>query len=164
MKVETLGAVLVATGLFVVSPAYGQEECPMGRPETLVRSVIQVIGDDPLWVGVGSDAIRFAGPNEGVPVIWVRDNEVSGAVLISGANRASGATAGFAKTTVALGAGNERYRLETYGFQPDGISQADLRRYSFHRGAVFFPEPGCYEITAQVGREKATLFLNVEQQ
>ena len=136
----------------------------MGRPEVLVRGVVPVIGDGPLWVAAGNDAIPWAGPNEGIAVLWVRDYEVSGVALISGANRATGAKAGFARTTSALDARNEQHRLGRLGIQPDGISQADLRRYSFHRGAVFFPEPGCYEITAQVGREKATLYLNVEQQ
>ncbi len=164
MRVETLGAVLVATGLVVVAPAYGQEECPVGRSEILVRGIIPVTGDGPMWVGVGSGTIRWTGPNEGVTVLWIRDYEVSGPALISGANRVSGAKAGFARTTSALGERNERYRLENIGFQPNDISQADLRRYSFHRGAVFFPEPGCYEITAQIGREKATLYLDVEQQ
>ena len=164
MKVETLGAALVATGLVVVSPAYGQEECPVGRPEILVRGIIPVTGDGPLWVAAGSGTISWTGPNEGVTVLWVRDYEVSGPALISGANRASGAKAGFAHTTSALSSRTERYRLENIGFQPNDISQADLRRYSFHRGAVFFPEPGCYEITAQVGREKAALYLDVEQQ
>lgn len=164
MRLGTLGATLVAAGLVVVSPAYGQEECPTGGPKNLVRGIIPVIGDGPLWIAVGSDALRWAGANEGMPVLWVRDYEVSGAVLISGANRASGATVGFARTTSGVGARNERYRLENIGVQPDGISQADLRRYSFHRGAVFFPGPGCYEITAQIGREKATLYLNIEQQ
>ena len=164
MKVETLGAALVATGLVVASPAYGQEECPVGRPEILVRGIIPVTGDGPLWVAVGSGTISWIGPNEGVTVLWVRDYEVSGPALISGANRASGAKAGFAFSTSALASRTERYRLENVGFQPDDISQADLRRYSFHRGAVFFPEAGCYEITAQVGREKAALYLDVEQQ
>ncbi len=164
MRVETLGAVLVATGLAVVSPAYGQEECPVGRPEILVRGIIPVTGDGPLWVGAGSGTISWAGPNEGVTVLWIRDYEVSGPAMISGANRASGAKAGFARTTSALGSRTERYRLENIGFQPDDISQADLRRYSFHRGAVFFPEPGCYEITARVGRETAALYLEVEPQ
>ena len=164
MRVRTLGAALVTTSLIVVSSAYGQEECPRGRPQSLVRGVIPVTGDGPLWVAVGSGSIGWAGPNEGIAVIWVRDREVSGVALISGANLASAAKAGFAQTTLALAARNERYRLDVYGVQPEGVSRADLRRYSFHRGAVFFPEPGCYEITAQVGREKATLYLNVEQQ
>ena len=47
MKVETLGAALIATGLVVVSPAYGQEECPVGRPEILVRGIAQVTGGRP---------------------------------------------------------------------------------------------------------------------
>ena len=164
MRVETLGAVLVATGLAVVAPAYGQEECPVGRSQILVRGIIPVTGDGPMWVGVGSGTVRWVGPNEGVTVLWIRDYEVSGPALISGANRVSGAKAGFARTASALGERNERYRLENIGFQPDDISQADLRRFSFHRGAVFFPEPGCYEITAQVGREKATLYLDIERQ
>ena len=165
MKVETLGAALVATCLVVVSPAYGQEECPMGRPDSVTRSIIlPVIGDGPLWVGVGRDGISWTGPNEGVPVLWVRDYEVTGTLMITGAHRDSGATAGFADTTAAVGRRTERHRLGNLGFQPDGISQADLRRYSFHRGAVFFPEPGCYKITARIGREEATLYLNVEQQ
>ena len=66
MKVETLGAALIATGLVVVSPAYGQEECPVGRPEILVRGIIPVTGDGPLWVAVGSGTISWIGPNEGV--------------------------------------------------------------------------------------------------
>ncbi|HAK57201.1 MAG TPA: hypothetical protein DCP38_17235 [Acidobacteria bacterium] len=135
----------------------------MGSPEVLVRGIIPVTGDGPLWVGVAGGELDWAGPNDGVTVVWVRDYEVRGAVLISGANRGSGERAGFADTASALGTRNERYRLENLGFQPNSISQADLRRYSFHRGAVFFPEPGCYEITAQVGRETATLYLNVEQ-
>ena len=163
MRVETLGAALIATGLAVVSPAYGQEECPVGRPEILVRGIIPVTGDGPLWVAVGG-TIRWTGPNEGVTVLWVRDYDVRGVVSISGTNRASGAKAGFGETTSALGARNERYRLGNVGFQPDDISQADLRRYAFHRGAIFFPEPGCYEITAQIGREKAALYLDVEPQ
>ena len=162
MKTETLGAALVAACLVVVSPAYGQEECPVGSSEVLAG--FRVTGDGPLWVGVGSDTISWTGPNEGVTVIWVRDYEISGPAVLSGANRASGAEAGFARTASALGSRTDRYRLENIGFQPDNISQADLRRYSFHRGAVFFPEPGCYEITAQIGREEAALYLDVEQQ
>ena len=81
MKVETLGAALIATGLVVVSPAYGQEECPVGRPEILVRGIIPVTGDGPLWVAVGSGTISWIGPNEGVTVLWVRDYEVSGPAL-----------------------------------------------------------------------------------
>ena len=164
MKVGSVGAALVLTGLVVVSPSYGQEACLMGSPETLVRNFNRVLGDGPLWVAVSGDALgNWEGRNEGMPVIWVRDYEISGAVLISGANRESGEAARFAESTVGLSNRNERHRLGNIGYQPDNVSQAALRRYSFHRGAVFFPEPGCYEITARVGRENAMIFVNVEQ-
>ena len=165
MKVGCLGAALVLMGLVVVSPAFGQEACPMGSPETLVRNFNRVLGDGPLWVALRTEALgNWEGRNEGIPLVWVRDYEVSGAVLISGANRESGEAARFAESTVGLSNRNERHRLGNIGYQPDNVDQAALRRYSFHRGAVFFPEPGCYEIMARVGRETATLWLNVEQQ
>ncbi|MAM84867.1 MAG: hypothetical protein CL472_09430 [Acidobacteria bacterium] len=164
MKVGVLGA-LVATSLFVVSPAHAQEECPAGRPEVLVAGMIPVIGDGPLWAGVGTGAIPpWGGPNAGVWMLWIRDYEISGPAVISGANRASGAKAAFAQNIEALSVRNERHRLRGGGFQPPKISQGDLRRYSFHRGAVFFPEPGCYEITSRVGRETGTFYLNIEEQ
>lgn len=157
MKLWALGL-----GLFLVTvPSLGnaQEDCPSGRPSRLIPTINPALGQSPMWVVIGSGPIPWKGSNHPVQALWIRDVAVKGPAFLSGTVRAGKAKASFA--TALYGLPGERFKLDELGEKPRLVKEADLRRYSFHRTYVWFPTPGCYEITARVGRQVSVIYLSV---
>jgi hypothetical protein len=92
-------------------------------------------------------------------MLVIRDVAVNGATSLTGKLRDGTSKAGFGFAT--LNNPSERLRLNNLGIELDSVSPDELRKYAFHRVIVWFPEPGCYEITGQVGRERSLIYLNV---
>jgi hypothetical protein len=61
-----------------------------------------------------------------------------------------------------LGVREERFKLDQIGIKPGKVTPQDLQKYSFHRTNVWFSEPGCYELTARVGKQQSVIVVKVE--
>lgn len=158
MSFWVLGIALAAATL--PSLASAQDECPSGRPFRLIPAITPVIGQSPLWVTTGGGPIGWEGPNNPAPVVWVRDRGVKGPAFLSG--KASGGPAKARFATTLYGLPDERFKLDLMGVKPAAVKEADLARYSFHRTYVWFPAPGCYEVTARVGQQQSVIYLRVD--
>lgn len=155
-----LGITLLAT---MSAPADMQDSCPAGRPTRLISNLLPALGQSPMWAATGGKPIDWAGPGEPARVLWLRDVAVKGAAFLSGklAGKESPAAAkvGFA---ASLYANREpRLKLDHIGAKPAGIKDADLQKYAFLWTFVWFPSPGCYEITGSVGSQKSVIYLKV---
>jgi hypothetical protein len=151
--------VLGLTLLAATSVAAAPEECPSGRPVRVIPNVVPALGQSPLWAATGGRPIAWEGPNEPARVLWLRDLAVKGPAFLSGKARTGRAKPGFARSMYANR--EARFKLDDLGDKPKGVKDADLLKYAFHWTLVWFPEPGCYEITARVGREQSVIHLEV---
>jgi hypothetical protein len=160
MKVWVLGGVLVvASGV----TAHAQEPCAPGKSRPLVQSLTPVTGQSPMWVTTGAGPIAWKGPNDPVTLLWIRDVSVAGSALLNGQRRGSAPVkVRFSAPGSTLGVREERYKLDQIGFKPGKVTPEDLQKYSFHRTNVWFSEPGCYELTARVGRQQSVIVLKVD--
>ncbi len=147
-----------ATGAGAVQPP-----CPTGKPVSLVRGVGPVLGASPIWVTPGRFPIKWDGPNYPVQLLWVIDANARGQIVLTGKKRDSKVVARFTKFGDTLGERRARWILDPLGYTPKQVAQADLRRYGFDLIYAWFAEPGCYEIQARVGRQQATIYLEVPE-
>jgi hypothetical protein len=134
-------------------------ECPAGKPVKVLPSVVPALGQSPLWAATGGKPLAWESAGSPIRVLWLRDVAVKGAAMLSGKART-----GTAKTTFAASmyANREmRYKLDGLGDKPKGVKDADLLKFAFHWTFVWFPEPGCYEITARVGSQQSLIYLEV---
>ncbi|MGH9330437.1 MAG: hypothetical protein ACRD09_08345 [Vicinamibacterales bacterium] len=156
MTLWVLGFTLLAAATTVSD---SPEECPSGKPVRVLPSVIPVLGQSPIWAATGGKPLAWDGSNQPVRVLWLRDVAVRGAAQLSGKARTGRARATFAASMYA----NQemRFKLDGLGDRPKGIKEADLQKYAFHWTFVWFPEPGCYEITARVGSQQSLIYLAV---
>jgi hypothetical protein len=116
-----------------------------------------------MWVTTGTGPIVWKGPNDPVTLLWVRDVSVTGSALLNGQRRgASPVKVRFSAPGSTLGVREERYKLDQIGVKPGKATPEDLQKYSFHRTNVWFSEPGCYELTARVGRQQSLIVLRVD--
>ncbi len=160
MRMWALGGIFLtvaATG--TVAHAQEEEECPMGEPTVLVRNLNAVVGEPPFWISVGREEITWR-DTEAHTLFFVRDLEARGPIALTGKNVETGAAAMFAGNSTAL-TRTERQRLDNLGEQPRGVSEDDLKTYTFNAAAVWFPAAGCYEITAQIGRQTSSVHLQI---
>lgn len=147
-------ALLVAT--FPASVA-GQGTCPAGRPVRLISTINPVLGKSPLWVA--TPTLTWEGANSPIQALWIRDLATKGPAILGGKLMGGKATTKFARAS--LGIPEERFKFDLLGEKPSTVKPADLDKYSFHRNFIWFPEPGCYEMTARVGPQQAVIYLNV---
>ena len=155
-----LGITLVAAGS---APAHLQDPCAAGRTTRLVSNLIPVVGRSPMWAATGGTPIDWEGSSTPARVLWLRDVAVNGAAFLSaklsGKESTAAAKVGFA--TSLYGAREPKFKLDHIGVVPKGIKDADLRKYAFNWTFVWFPSPGCYEITARVGSQQSVIYLKV---
>lgn len=155
MSLLVLGLALLAA----TSVAPPPEACPAGRPVRVIPNVVPALGQSPLWAATGGRPLAWEGPNEPARVLWLRDLAVKGAAFLSGRALTGRGKPGFARSMYANR--EARFKLDDLGDKPKGVKEADLLKYAFHWTLVWFPEPGCYEITARVGREQSVIHLEV---
>jgi hypothetical protein len=132
-------------------------ECPSGKPVKVLPSVIPALGQSPMWAATGGKPLPWDGPGQPARVLWLRDVAVKGAAMLSGKARTGTARVQFASSMYANR--EMRFKLDGLGDKPKGIKEADLLKYAFHWTFVWFPEPGCYEITARVGSQQSLIYL-----
>jgi hypothetical protein len=145
--------------LLAATSAVSPEECSSSRPVRVIANVVPALGQSPLWAATGGKPLAWEGPHTPVRVLWLRDIGVKGAAFLSGKARSGRAKVEFARSEYANR--EARYKLDDLGDKPKGVKDVDLQKYAFHWTLVWFPEPGCYEITARVGREQSTVYLEV---
>lgn len=154
-----LGGVL----LLVSTPAYAQQPCAPAKPRQLVQSLTPVAGQSPMWVTTGSGPIIWKGPNDPLTFLWVRDVSVNGSALLNGQRQgAANVKVKFSAPGSTLGVREERYKLDQVGIKPGNVTPQDLQKYSFHRTNVWLTEPGCYELTARVGKQQSVIVVKVD--
>lgn len=152
-----LGITLLAT---TSAPAGMQDPCPAGRPARLVANLVPVLGQSPMWAATGGKPIDWQGPGEPARVLWLRDAAVKGPAFLSGKLSGKASTAaGFATSLYANR--EQRLKLDHIGAKLAGIKDADLQKYAFLWTYVWFPGPGCYEITGRVGSQQSVIYLKV---
>lgn len=161
MRSWTLGCSLLV--LLAPSTAVAQE-CPTGKPAPVTRVLPPVFGQSPLWVTAGSAPIKWEGSADPVQLVWVLDGSVRGPAMVTGKNRVTGALLRFTRFGDRLGERQSRYKLDPLGYKPSLAKPDDFQKFSFDRNYAWFPEPGCYEITGRVGRQQATIYLQVGRQ
>ena len=161
MKMWALGGIVTMIIMGANGVAYAQEEeCPMGEPTQMVKGINSVIGENPFWASVGRTALVWRGEAEAQTFIFLRDYAVRGPITLTGEEPNTGTKPRFAASNLDL-TRNESLRLDPRGEQPSNISQDDLRAYTYNRAAVWFPEPGCYVINAQIGLKNGSLHLQI---
>ncbi len=154
-----LGGVLLLTSI----PTHAQEPCSPAKTRQLVQSLTPVAGQSPMWVTTGAGSVAWKGPNEPVTFLWVRDVSVTGSALLNGQRQGAAAVkVKFSAPGSTLGIREERFKLDQIGIKPGKVTPQDLEEYSFHRTNVWFSEPGCYELTARVGRQQSLIVLKVD--
>jgi len=155
-----LGITVLAT---TSAPVRMQDSCPAGRPTRIISNLVPVLGQSPMWAATGGKPIDWEG--RGVPsrVLWLRDVGVKGAAFLSGklSGKESSAAEKVGFATSLYAAREQRIRLDYIGVKPNGIKDADLKKYAFNWTFVWFPSPGCYEITARVGSGQSVIYLKV---
>jgi len=162
MKMWALGGIVTMIIMGANGVAYAQEEeCPMGRPTEMVRGINSVVGETPFWASVGRADLVWRGETEAMTIIFLRDYAVRGPITLTGEEINTGTKPRFAASNLAL-TRNESLRLDARGQNPGSdVSTDDLRAYTFNRAAIWFPEPGCYVINAQIGLKKGSLHLEI---
>jgi hypothetical protein len=155
-----LGIAVLATA--ASASAQTQDPCKGGRPVRLISNLVPAVGQSPLWAATGGKPLEWVA-KEPVRVLWLRDVTARGAGFLSGklAGQGSPAAAKPRFATAMLGTREERLKLDFIGAKPPGIKDADLQKYAFHWTFVWFPSPGCYEITGRVGSAQSLIYLNV---
>lgn len=154
-----LGVVLLLTS----DATHAQEPCAPAKPRQLVQSLTPVTGQSPMWVTTGAGPVVWKGPNEPVTLLWVRDVSVTGSALLNGQRQGAASTkVKFSAPGSTLAIREERFKLDQIGIKPGKVTPQDLQKYSFHRTNVWFSEPGCYELTARVGRQQSLIVLKVD--
>ena len=157
MILWVLGVTLLAS-----APTDMQDSCPAGRPVRLVSNVVPALGQSPMWAATGGKPIDWEGPRTPSRVLWLRDVAAKGPAFLSGKQTGGASTAANATFSTSLyGSREQRIKLDYIGEKPKGIKDADLQKYAFHWTFVWFPSPGCYAITGQVGSQKSVIYLNV---
>jgi hypothetical protein len=148
--------------LATAQAANPQEPCPSGKPVRLISNLVPALGQSPMWAATGGKPIAWEGPAAAVRVLWLRDVKVKGPAFLSGKlhGTASGTTTARFATSM-FGTREPRLKLDHIGDKPNGIKEADLQKYAFHWTFVWFPSPGCYAMTGQVGTQKSVIYVNV---
>lgn len=112
-------------------------------------------------VAYGRFPIKWDGPNYPVQLLWVVDAAARGQIFVSGRNRDTKALLRFTKFGDTLGERQARFTLDPLGYKPKQTPPEELKKYGFDLIYAWFPEPGCYEIQARVGRQHTTLYLEI---
>lgn len=162
MHVRVLACGSLATLLSIVPTITSGQDCPADKPFLLTMAVTPTVGKSPIWATWGKGALTWKAPDTAVGILIVRDRAVKGQTIVSGRHRASGAKVRFGKAGSTLGVREERLELDALGAKPRTATPKDLERYAFHMLDVWFPQPGCYEVTGRVGREQATFVINLQ--
>jgi hypothetical protein len=154
-----LGGVL----LLVSTATSAQQPCVPAKSRQLVQSLTPVTGQSPMWVTTGTGPPVWKGPNDPLTFLWIRDVSVAGSALINGQRQgAATVKVKFSAPGSTLGVREERFKLDQIGIKPGKVTPQDLQKYSFHRTNVWFSEPGCYELTARVGKQQSVIVVKVE--
>ena len=157
-----LGITLVATAS---APAQMQDPCTAARTTRLITNIVPVLGQSPMWAATGGKPIDWEASSTPARVLWLRDVGVMGPAFLSaklsGKESAAAAAAKVGFATSLYGAREPKIKLDHIGVVPKGIKDADLRKYAFNWTFVWFPSPGCYEITARVGSQQSVIHLKV---
>jgi hypothetical protein len=146
----------------ISAPADMQAPCQAGRTSRLISNLVPAIGQSPMWAATGGKPLDRESAGAPVRVLWLRDVNVMGPAFLTG--KLTGKEPAVAKVSFAtsLYANREpRIKLDHIGAKPAGIKDADLRKYAFLWTFMWFPSPGCYEITGRVGSQQSVVFLNV---
>ena len=155
-----LGITLVATA---PASAHMQDPCAARRTTRIISNLVPVVGQSPMWAATGGKPIDWEGSSTPARVLWLRDVAVKGAAFLSGklSGTESKAPAKVDFGTSLYGAREQKIKLDHIGVVPKGIKDADLRKYAFNWTFVWFPSPGCYEITSRVGSQQSVIHLKV---
>jgi hypothetical protein len=137
------------------------EDCPTARPAVLTKALTPVVGKSPLWLTWGTGPVPWKSANDPVQLMFVRDRSVPGQAFVSGKHRGSNAPLRFTKFGETLGTRLTRYTLAPLGWKPSLAKAEDFDKYEFDRVFGWFAEAGCFEITARVGRQQSTMYLQV---
>ncbi|MBI2833093.1 MAG: hypothetical protein HYX76_01530 [Acidobacteria bacterium] len=161
MTTSALG-VFVLIGL-IVGGRTPDDRCAATRTFVLTRAITPVIGQSPIWVTAGRGPLVWPGADKAIELLIVRDRAVPGLALIVGRNRQTGVPVKFTKTGSTLGIRNEKFQLDAIGLKPRTATAPDFNRYTFHTADLWVGGEGCYELVARVGRQMATMYLQVER-
>ena len=155
-----LGITLVAAAS---APSYQQDPCAAGRTTRLISNLIPVVGQSPMWAATGGKPLDWEGASTPARVLWLRDVDVKGAAFLSaklsGKESSAAAKVGFATSLYA--AREPKFKLDHIGCYPRASRTPTCGEYAFNWTFVWFPSPGCYEITARVGSQQSVIYLKV---
>lgn len=153
--------VLLGGATFLMATPLAAQDCPTGKPVVVTRAVPAAFGETPLWVTAGSHPIKWESSASPVQLVWVLDATARGQIVVTGKHAKSGALLKFTRFGDTLGERQSRYQINPLGYRPSLAKPEDLKKFGFDRNYAWFPEPGCYEIAARVGRQQAKIFLLV---
>lgn len=154
-----IGVLGVAFFLMATGVVHGQTDCPKPAPVRLVSNITPAIGQSPLWVAAGDKPLRWKAANVPVKLLWIRDAAAKGQGWLTGKAREGTGKTTFSRALYGLPL--DRLPLDEMGEKIDGIKPADMQKFAFYWTYVYFSGPGCYEITARIGRQQAVFHLLV---
>lgn len=154
---------MVGGAALLLAAAATAQDCPTGKPSVITRAVPAVLGQGPLWVTAGSHPIKWESSASPVQLVWVLDASARGQAIVTGKHARSGALLKFTRFGDTLGERQSRYQINPLGYRPSLAKPEDLKKFGFDRSYAWIPEPGCYELTARVGRQQTKIFLQVAQ-
>jgi protein-S-isoprenylcysteine O-methyltransferase Ste14 len=167
-------ALVVTSGLLLPFTARADEmrgrlEMPTACAATHLEDPVpavsgRVAGTRPVWLADGSDFGHFAGAMRPVKSLWILSREVTGSFRVEGRRLDGPGTTRFqvggmdTPITDTLVIENPAAQSVT----PGGASAEVMRSYVFIPSYVFYPSPGCWQISARLGDRDVEIVLEVK--
>jgi hypothetical protein len=154
-------ALVLAISTVALAPAEGllrpsaQATCTASPRRDLLPEVIAPhAGESPVWFVDGGGGV-WQGPGMPIKSVWILDRRVAGALRVNGRNLQTNESLTFREGME--GAITSSLVIEAplaHSMIPGGASAEVMRKFAFVSSYVFYPSPGCWELTAQLGNEQ----------
>ena len=154
--------------LIVVGPASGQDmtahaafECPVTPREKRMYSVTAMAGQYPVWMVDGSFG-HWRERDTPMKTLWIIARDHSGDLVVTGRRLDGEGHTLFEGMGTPVGPELIFRNLHEIKIIPGGASQETIDTYAFRTSYVFYPSPGCWEITARLGETTVRIVVELE--
>jgi hypothetical protein len=133
------------------------------RQDWLPKVIAPSAGARPIWFVDGGGG-TWQGVDVPVKSAWILDRTATGPLRVTGRQIQNGQTLTFREGM--NGPITSSLLIETplaHSMTPGGASAEVMRELAFVSSYVFYPSPGCWELTAQVGNEQVKIVVDLRQ-
>lgn len=128
-------------------------------PVTLrLASIAPAVGATPVWMTRGGDECWCG--ERAIKTAWIVDRRHAGALEVTGASLDGGVAVRFPLDSANV---HSSFRISDAGRStapPGDAPSFELEQYAFHVGYVSYPRPGCYRLSASVGRSQVEIVVD----